>query len=63
MRLFSRELSMQELRRVKHAADYLGIPWRAVCKRPWVARQFYRRVETEMRAQAFKVLAIDATFE
>ena len=63
MQLFFRNLSWQELRRVKRAAEYLGMPWRAICARPPVARLFYRRVETEMRAQALKTLAQAATIE
>ncbi len=63
MQLFFRKLSWQEMRRVKRAADYLGMPWRAICKRPSVARLFYRRVETEKRAQALKVLALAAAIE
>ncbi len=63
MQLFFRELSWQEMRRVKRAADYLDMPWRTICTRPCVARLFYRRVETEIRAQAFKMLALAATIE
>ncbi len=57
MRIFLKKLSRQEIQRVKRAADFVGMPWRAICMASCIARQFYRRVETEMRAQAFKVLA------
>ena len=63
MQFFFRELSWGEMRRVKRAADYLDMPWRAICRRPTIARLFYTRVETEMRAQAFKILAVGARVE
>ncbi len=63
MGILSKKLSQHEIQRVRHAAEYLGMPWRAISVRPRTARLFYRRVETEMRAQAFKTIALAAIIE
>ena len=47
--MFHFNLTEKEVDRVKAAARYVGFPWRPIVTRPEVARQFYRRVEAEMR--------------
>ena len=48
----NRALSKAETRRVQRAAEHMGLPWQAICTRPGAARQFYKRVEAEIRSQA-----------
>ena len=49
MGIFSNELSQQDIERVRRAADYAGLPWRAISRRPQAARQFSKRVEAEKK--------------
>ena len=43
------DLSSKEVARVQRAAEMEGLPWRPICTRPKTARQFYKRVDAEMR--------------
>ncbi len=45
-------LSCRELRRVKRAADAVGLPWRPIAGRPRAARAFVKRVEAELARQS-----------
>ena len=58
----NRRLSDDEIRRVRRAADYTGLPWQAICTRLGAARRFYKRVEAEIRSQAHGDTAAIAAF-